>query len=170
MTHGRRATAADGARAALPSPAAAALVAALSLACAACGATTASPVPAPSTTPTTIVAPSASVPSFGAPAAPLPATAANAMANASGACSAFSVLYVRAARTPTSARDATPIVARAQQFASAAATGAPGQWGQLARDVGALVAVVASPVWASVAQQDGLPEVSRVFDDCRSLQ
>lgn len=135
-----------------------------------CGTSTASPVPLPPTTPSTITPPSPTVPSFGAPATVLPATAANAMANASGACSAFSALYVRAAGTSVATGDATPLAARAQQFADAAAAGAPGQWHQLAADVRALVAVIVAPAWESSPHQDDLPQIGAVLADCRPLQ
>jgi hypothetical protein len=100
----------------------------------------------------------------------LPATAADATGNASGACAAFSALYVRAAGAPVASGDATPVAGRAEQFADAAASGAPAQWHQLAADVHALVAVIASPAWAASTHQDDLPQIGAVLNDCRPLQ
>lgn len=167
---GWRADAAPGYHLTVRATSTALLTAALATALAGCGASTASPVPAPSTTATTITPPSPTVPSFGAPADVEPSTAANASANASGACAGFSVLYLQAAQTPVAASAATPQIAKVQRFAQAAATGAPAQWAQLSHDVDALVDAVASPQWAAVPNQDQLPAVQAVYADCRPLQ
>jgi hypothetical protein len=135
----------------------------------ACG-TSAGTTVAVQPTVTTLPPPSPTVPAFGAPASVLPATAANAMLNASGACSEIDLVYVQAAQTHVASEPAQADITMALQFAQAAATGAPGQWGVLRADTQAVLATVTSGAWDEAASQDAIPAVSTVYQDCRPLQ
>lgn len=132
-----------------------------------CGSSSAgSTISIPPTTPTTLPS-AANIPAFGTTPSVLPATAANARANAQGACSRFSVLFVRLAQLTVPASEAQQKLAPVQLFAAAAATGSPTQWSQLASDVNALMNVVNGPSWVTPSQAI-IPQVASVNQDCQS--
>ncbi|MCU4184715.1 hypothetical protein K6U06_10115 [Acidiferrimicrobium sp. IK] len=145
-----------------------ALVVGAALAVAGCGGPTTTLV-APTTTATTM-APSATVPPLGYTVSVLPATAANATANARGACSRFSLLYIRLPQATVATDAARGYLAPVQQFADAAGAGDPAQWGQLRADVDGLMGLVDTPAWRSSTAQINLPAVQAVYRDCRSLE
>lgn len=142
---------------------------ALGVAATGCGSATDSPLAVPATT-TTVFPTSRTVPSFGAPTAVLEATAANAMANATGACTNFDFLYLEAAQAPVSAVQARKTLAMVTQFAEAAATGAPAQWAHLSNDVATVVNDVGTPAWDASTHQDDLAPVVALYTDCRPLE
>ena len=145
------------------------LAAGAALVVAGCGSTPTTPSALPPTAPTTVPT-SRTVPSFGLTPTVLPATAADATANARGACSRFSLFYIRLPGGPLTAPVAQRYLAPVQQFASAAATGNPAQWDQLRRAVESLVAYVGTGAWGAASSQIDLAPVSIVYTDCRSLQ
>ena len=144
------------------------LVAGMAVAIAACGSASSAPLVAPPTVPTTMPT-SATVPPLGFTPSVLPATAVNATANAQGACSRFSLLYIRLPQMTVSTSTAQQLLAPVQRFAAAAATGDPTQWGQLRADVDALVDYVATGAWQGTTQQINLAPVRTVELDCRPL-
>lgn len=124
---------------------------------------------APTTTATTMP-PSPTVPPLGYTVSVLPATAANATANARGACSRYSLLYIRLPQATVTADAARRYLAPVQQFADAAAAGNPAQWGQLRADVDGLMGLVGTSAWRTSTGQINLPAVQAVYRDCLSLE
>ena len=123
----------------------------------------------PPTTAATIPS-SPTVPPLGQTPKVLPAIPANATANADGACSRFWLLYIRLPQGPVSTATAHGFLGAAQQFAAAAATASPAQWGQLRADLDGLAALAETGTWQGTTSQITLPQVRAVYADCHPLQ
>ncbi len=132
-----------------------------------CGGSTTAIV-VPSTTTVADQAP-ATVPALGSPSVPLPPTAANALANAQGACSTYDRLYIQL-DNGASINAASSVLATSLQFATNAANGARASWAQLLHDTQALADFVTSPSWNPAASEIAAAPVTRLYEDCRSLQ